>query len=182
MTTPVTHRGYRPPPPPSTRVELHPAVPARNRKRPPKRTAGVRLPDGRKECPACNALLPLSEFHKCSTKPDGRQSYCKSCKRLAQRRDEAAFHARAIKALGGKCVGCTYAEDIRALNPYPAAWWKDPLDPSALAYSRRRLTWLTMFRKALKDPEDYVLLCANCVTIHRHEESLAGGRVTTVRA
>jgi hypothetical protein len=34
-----------------------------------------------KTCSRCEEQKPATEFHKCRTKPDGLQSYCKECKK-----------------------------------------------------------------------------------------------------
>lgn len=38
-----------------------------------------------KQCSTCKLLLPLDDFHCSSTKADGRQNICKSCKRVVDR-------------------------------------------------------------------------------------------------
>ena len=34
-----------------------------------------------KHCPACGRVLPVEEFYRNRTQPDGLQSYCKTCHR-----------------------------------------------------------------------------------------------------
>lgn len=35
-----------------------------------------------KNCPQCRLLLPIEKFYRQRSKPDGRESWCKKCKRL----------------------------------------------------------------------------------------------------
>ncbi len=37
------------------------------------------LPDGHKRCPKCKRVLPRERFHRCRSKRDGRESWCKDC-------------------------------------------------------------------------------------------------------
>ena len=46
-----------------------------------------------KRCSACGETKPLSEFHKHSGAPDGRQSYCKPCKNASVRATQAKRRA-----------------------------------------------------------------------------------------
>ena len=53
-----------------------------------------------KQCPGCSAVKPLSDYHKCRTRPNGKQAYCKVCqaeqkrerklRRAAARSDESS--------------------------------------------------------------------------------------------
>lgn len=37
-------------------------------------------PQAMKHCPRCNEVMPLSSFHRNASKPDGRQSVCRTCR------------------------------------------------------------------------------------------------------
>lgn len=51
-----------------------------------------------KRCPRCQQVLPCTAFSKDSSRPDGRQVWCKACERLnrqsRRRKDKNAFYLR----------------------------------------------------------------------------------------
>ena len=73
----------------------------------------------RKHCRKCGETKPLTEFDRCQSKSDGRQTACRPCR---QERYEAHGHLRYRYGItpeqyaalwdrqGGKCAGCGAAE------------------------------------------------------------------------
>ena len=61
----------------------------------PHRNPGPKIitPDGTAWCSRHQAALPVAEFHKCSSKDDGMQPYCKVCQAA---RDTRANHAKKV--------------------------------------------------------------------------------------
>ncbi len=62
-------------------------------KLPAKRLTGYGMVTNEKICPKCKRNLPLTEFYKNATLPDGLQSFCKQCGK-----DYRATRAEYVKA------------------------------------------------------------------------------------
>ena len=70
----------------------------------------VELPDGSKsgpkQCPKCESIKSLDEFHKKTD--DYYHSYCKTCLYKLQKERWKDRKQKAIELMGGKCNSCGY--------------------------------------------------------------------------
>lgn len=126
-------------------------------------------------CYGCKQTLPLEDFHRNKSQSDGHNNVCKVCviayqknlrrehpERVAgyKRTEAARLRRQVLETFGSKCCKCGFA-DHRALQ-------LDHINGGGLKEKRERGS-SGIYRRALKYPEDYQLLCANCNIIKYRE-------------
>lgn len=111
-----------------------------------------------KPCSRCGQTKPLSDFHRCRARRDGRQRYCKPCNVDASRRwirehrDEQAAHSRNWRSSHPgyhavhKWLTRNYAKTGRC----------DDCGASG------RTEWANISGLYLRDRRDYQELCSRC--------------------
>ena len=127
-----------------------------------------------KKCIKCKELKSLDSFHNYSRADDGKQTHCKACAYMYQKKTYAVRNERqrdkrkenwekVFEYFGGrKCSMCGIESEYPIFDLHHTNPDEKDFNPSRLAHYR----WENM----LKEVEKCALLCSNCHRIVHYKE------------
>lgn len=133
-----------------------------------------------KTCSQCLIPKPLKQFYRHAGRSDGFLDKCKDCTKANEkidieryrangRKKQRSRRARALAALGGKCVRCGF-DDYRALQI-------DHKNGGGSLERRAGYQAKAILQVLRGEVEKFQLLCANCNWIKRFENGEHGKRL-----
>jgi len=123
-----------------------------------------------KFCPRCEITKSVSEFYLNKGRSDGLSGYCVECQRSAENERRLRARLKLIEDLGGECKRCGF-RDPRALQIDHVNG-----DGAVDRIEFPNTNNARFYKEVRENPDRYMLMCANCNWIKRHEQMEVVGR------
>ena len=118
-----------------------------------------------KWCPHCQEERPAEEFYVDKARSDGLYPICIEHRRISDKQSRERKRREFLDTLGGECQRCGFS-DWRALQI-------DHVNSNGHLERAENLGQSEYYRRILANPDDYMILCANCNWIKRYENGEA---------